>query len=292
MTLLPSATEIVCGMGLFDQLIGVTHECDFPVEVTSLPRVTRSAIPEGLASSDIDAEVREQLETNEALYHLDVELLAELQPDLLVTQALCDVCAVAETEVQRVARQLDSNPEVINLEPMCLTDVLQTIERLGEVTGTLPRARAFKDSLSNRIDTVHETTRQIPHNKRPRVALLEWIDPPFNAGHWNPELIEIAGGIDCLGNANQPSRTVTFDEIQAADPDILVIALCGFDAQRAMQDLDILKANLNWDRLACVKANQVHVLDGNAWFSRPGPRLVDGMEHLAGIIARAQDQVA
>lgn len=286
-TLLPSATEIVCGLGLIDRLVGVTHECDFPAGVCRLPHVTASAIPKDLASGEIDLIVRDQLSSQSSLYTLDAELLAELEPDLIVTQALCDVCAVSEVEVHRVARHLDSHPAVINLEPVSLSDVFDTIHLVGDATGIADAAHRYVSSLRARVDTVCEGAKHLPLRRRPRVALLEWIDPPFNAGHWNPELIDMAGGIDCLGNIHEPSHTITFNEIEAANPDILVVALCGFDAARAKQDLKILEANLPWQRLRCVLTNQVHVLDGNAYFSRSGPRLVDSLEILASIVRGA-----
>lgn len=286
-TLLPSATEIVCSLGLIEKLVGVTHECDYPPEVAQLPRVTASALPAGLASGDIDRRVRAQLEAGDALYTLDTDLLERLAPDLIVTQALCNVCAVSESVVLRAARRLSSKPAVINLEPMSLADVFNTMERTGDIAGIADHARQYVRALRARVDRVRDAASNVPLPRRPRVALLEWIDPPFNAGHWNPELIEIAGGIDCLGNANAPSRSISWTEINDANPDILIIALCGFTAERAQQDLPILKANLEWDRLACTTAGEVHVLDGNAGFSRSGPRLVDSLEQLGEIIGRA-----
>ena len=290
-TLLPSATEIVCSIDLFDRLVGVTHECDYPPQVRGLPPVTASLIPTGASSREIDARVRDQLRTSAALYTLDNELLQRLRPDLIVTQALCDVCAVAESEVTQAARRIDPQPEVINLEPSSLAEVFETIGKLGEVCGVPADAKRCVSSLEARVKAVRERASSIRDDRRPRVALLEWIDPPFNAGHWNPELIELAGGTDCLGNVHEPSRTISFADIEAADPDILIVALCGFDADRARQDLHILFANLNREALSCFVNGQVHVLDGNALFSRPGPRLVDSLEVLARIIECRQSGV-
>lgn len=274
-TLLPSATEIICGLGLGDKLVGITHECDYPADITHLPRVTSSAIGKGLSSLDIDNQVRSHLEDNAALYSLDLPLLETLQPDLIVTQALCDVCAVSMSEVSIACDTLTSSPALLNLEPMSLGDVFDTILAVGDATGYRQNAYEYVAALKSRVAGVRERRQDTRH--RPSVAFLEWIDPPFNAGHWTPELIEIAGGIDCLGEKHQPSRTISFDDIASADADVLVIAQCGFDLARSTQDLDILKRNLPWDDLKAVRNNRVHVVDGNAYFSRSGPRLVDSL---------------
>ena len=278
-TLLPSATEIICGLGLGDKLVGITHECDYPADITHLPRVTSSAIGKGLSSQEIDNQVRNHLEDNAALYSLDLPLLESLQPDLIVTQALCDVCAVSMSEVSIACDTLTSRPALLNLEPMSLGDVFDTILAVGDATGYRQNAFEYVAALKSRVAGVRERRRNDRENsrQRPKVAFLEWIDPPFNAGHWTPELIEIAGGIDCLGEKHQPSRTISFDDIVRADADVLVIAQCGFDLARSTQDLDILKRNLPWDELKAVRNNRVHIVDGNAYFSRSGPRLVDSL---------------
>lgn len=280
-TLLPSATEIVCALGLQHKLVGVTHECDWPPGIESLPRLTRSAIPEGLSSGEIDAVVREQLRQSDALYHIDDELLAALEPDLIVTQALCDVCAVTAEEVQAAVARLPATPKLVNLEPMSLEQVLDTIELVGCAAGCTDEGARVVGELRARIGAVVHRKRTGP---APRIGFLEWIDPPFNGGHWNPELIEMAGAIDCFGSKNAPSRTITFEEVQAADPDILVISLCGFDPDRAAEDLPILQQRLDWEKLKCVQDEQVFIMDGNSYFSRPGPRLVDSLEQLANIV--------
>jgi iron complex transport system substrate-binding protein len=280
-SLLPSATEILALVGLADQLVGVSHECDYPSAVHKLPHVTRSAIGGGLPSKEIDRLVREQLETEQALYHLDLDLLRELKPDFIVTQALCDVCAVAASEVDAAACLLPGNPKVINLEPMCLEEVFETIALVGEETGHQQQASDALNQLRQRVATIRETAATIPEAERPRVAFLEWIDPLFNAGHWTPELIEYAGGIDCLGSKHQPSRTIPAQELVAAKPDVLFVAQCGFEEQRTEQDLPLLSSIANIEGLPCSQSGKLFYTDGNAYFSRPGPRLVDSLEIMA-----------
>ncbi len=280
-SLLPSATEIVCCLGLHDQLVGVTHECDFPPEVRHLPRVTTTLIPTDATSGQIDALVREKLTTERALYHLDLARLTELAPDLIVTQALCEVCAVATDEVEDAAYQLPGHPAVLNLEPMTLGDVLDAIVTVGEATRRSDIAARVVGELQARVNAVTARTAAISRDDRPRVAFLEWVDPLFNGGHWNPELIALAGGIDMLGAHGQPSRTITPGELMAADPDVVVVSCCGFTAERAREDLPVLEALAGWPTLPAVTSDRVYVCDGNAHFSRPGPRLVDSLEILA-----------
>lgn len=278
-SLLPSATEIICGIGLKDSLVGVTHECDFPHGVAALPKVTRTAIAHDASSGEIDQMVRERLKTERALYSLDMPVLEKLRPDLIVTQALCDVCAVAESEVQSAACSLPGNPSVINLEPNCLADVLDCIGQVGEATESVDQATALIDQLQSRVRSVRQRSETIQH--RPRTILLEWIDPPFSAGHWSPELVEIAGGSEAIGKAGQRSVTTAWKDIVQANPEFMMIACCGFGIPRTMNDVPLLRAMPGWGELACVKAGRVYVVDGSAYFSRPGPRLVDSLEIMA-----------
>ncbi len=281
-SLLPSATEIICGLGLRDQLVGVTHECDYPAGVSDLPKVTQTLIPHDATSGQIDSLVRERLQHQNALYSLDMPVLESLRPDLIVTQALCDVCAVAEDEVQAAATALPDNPRVINLEPTCLADVFACIRQVGRAAGIEGRAESYIDQLQRRVAAVAERTESI--ERRPSVLLLEWIDPPFCAGHWSPELVALAGGREAIGVAGQRSVTTAWSEIVAADPEVMLIACCGFSVERTLQDLPILQAYPDWERLACVKSDRVFVVDGSAYFSRPGPRLVDSLEILANAL--------
>lgn len=283
-TLLPSATEIVCALGLQDQLVGITHECNYPNSIVDRPIVTQSTIAKGLSSQDIDLKVRDHLSDNSALYSIDQALMSKLEPTVIVSQALCDVCAVAESEVKAVIENLNIKPRLLNLEPMSLNDVFDTILMVGKACGVSKRAEKLVQQGQQTIRDVEQRRANLP--SKPKVAFLEWIDPPFNAGHWTPEIIELAGGIDCLGNKHQPSRTISYEEIQAAAPDVMVVALCGFDEQRAAMDMDILKSNLDWASLPCVKNDRVHVVDGNAYFSRSGPRLIDSLLIMEDILWR------
>ncbi len=283
-SLLPSATEIVCSLDLVDQLVGVSHECDFPTIVRDLPHLTRSVIPTGLEGREIDTMVREQLESENSLYHLDIDMLRELAPDLIVTQTLCNVCAVSESEVQTAMSCLDVEPAVLHLSPMSLKEVFDSISKVAVQAGCPERADRVISELGDRVEAVVRESRKIDSKSRPRVAFLEWIDPFFNAGHWNPELIQMAGGIDCLGNVNQPSKVVKDSHLVSSQPDILFIAQCGFDEERTRRDLSRLRNIDGWDCLPCVKNGRIYCSDGNAYFSRPGPRLVDSLEILANAL--------
>lgn len=282
-SLLPSATEIACYLGLQPQLVGVTHECNYPPGVQELPVVTESRIPKGLASSEIDAVVRTQLESNDALYTLKLDTLEILRPDLIISQSLCDVCAVAADQIEEAAGQLPGKPEVLNLEPASLEDVFETILEVGLATDRHAIAQLRVAQLKARIDHVRDRARTL--RSRPRVAVLEWLDPLFNAGHWTPQLVDIAGGIDCLGNLFEPSTTISMEQLTHANPDIIIVAICGFQLPRSQRDLALIGNSPQWRALRAVQAGNVRVVDGNAYFSRPGPRLVDSLELLAEIVA-------
>lgn len=278
-SLLPSATEIVCELGLGEALVGVTHECDHPAAVRSLPRVTRTLVPTDATSRDIDELVRDRLRSKRALYELDVDVLDRLAPDLIVTQALCDVCAVAEAEVAAAACRLPGSPRVVNLEPASLAEVLVSHRTVAEAAGVADLGRAAVARLQERIDAVADRTARV--TRPPRVMLLEWIDPPFTAGHWSPEIVRLAGGREVLGQEGEKSRSAPWEEVVAADPEVMVIACCGFDLARTRLDLPILASRPGFGSLSCVRGRRVFLVDGNAFFSRPGPRLVDSLEILA-----------
>ena len=245
----------------------------------SLPKVTRTLIPHDASSRDIDSLVRERLKTQRALYSLDMPTLERLRPDLIVTQALCDVCAVAEAEVTAAACSLPGHPKVVNLEPMRLAEVFECLRLVGDAAGIPERASEVIARLQRRVDAVESRSQMIAD--RPRVVLLEWIDPPFCCGHWSPELVRLAGGVEVVGREGQPSRTTAWDEIARADPEVMLIACCGFDAERTRQDLPILFGYPGFDELSCARSGRVYLVDGNSYFSRPGPRLVDSLEILA-----------
>ncbi|MDE2125229.1 MAG: cobalamin-binding protein [Armatimonadetes bacterium] len=280
-SLLPSATEIVCAIGLEANLVGVTHECDWPPSVKLLPKVTRTLIPHDASGAEIDRLVREQLGAKSALYTLDMDLLERLRPDLLITQALCDVCAVPEAEVTAAACALPGQPVVVNLEPMTLEEVLGSMIEVGRAAGCEAAALAAVAKLRARISTVERVTAEISAAAWPRVAFLEWIDPLFNGGHWNPGIIQMAGGIDLLGNPGRPSRTVSHQELCDSMPEVIFVACCGFSTARALQDLGALQRIDGWMDLPAVQNGRIYFTDGAAYFSRPGPRLVDSLEILA-----------
>jgi iron complex transport system substrate-binding protein len=281
-SLLPSATEIVCEIGLGKHLVGVSHECDYPQFVKELPNVTRSLIPKEASSLEIDLAVRNQLSSEKAIYHLDMDVLKELKPDFIVTQSLCEVCAVAEDEVLDAVCELPGNARIINLEPMTLEDVFNTLLLVGEETGYKKQAVNAVSDLRNRVESVIEKTeKHIATEFRPDIVFLEWIDPPFNAGHWTPELIEYAGGISLLSNKHRPSITLDWKLIVNTDPEVLFIACCGYGLERTLQDMSILGKKNEWTSMRSVMQNKVYLTDGNAYFSRPGPRLVDGLEIMA-----------
>jgi iron complex transport system substrate-binding protein len=281
-TLLPSATEMVCALGLRDQLVGVTHECDFPESVLTLSKVTRTFIPRDASSTQIDAMVRERARSRAPLYQLDAPKLSELRPDLIVTQGLCDVCAVDETEVQQAACAMHWGPQVINLEPMSLRDVFEAMRTVAWAAGVRDKGSVAIRELSQRAERIADRSARI--SARPTVVFLEWLDPLFCGGHWNPQLVELAGGKELIGRAGMRSRRIEWDEVQHADPDVIYIACCGFSADRAIADLPSLKRKPGWAELKAVKNDRVFVADGSAYFNRPGPRLVDSLEILAASI--------
>lgn len=280
-SLLPSATEIICSIGLREDLVGVTHECDYPPSVQGLPIITSTLIPKGLSSAEIDGVVREQLSTEKALYTLREDRLRDLRPDLIVSQALCDVCAVAASEVEAVATALESPPQIVNLEPARLEEVFQTIAAVAAASGRPADGDRLLERLRSQVAAVESRSAAILPENRPRVAMLEWLDPLFNAGHWTPELVAMAGGIDCLGNLFEPSVRVDWDALAASDADVIFIALCGFNMARTLEDVAAISVTPEWQALKAVREGKVHVTDGNAYFSRSGPRLVDSLEILA-----------
>ena len=283
-SLLPSATELVCGLGLRQQLVGVSHECDYPNSVIGLPILTSSRIPEGLDSGSIDHLVTEQLKSDQALYDLNIGVLTSLRPDLIVTQALCDVCAVSGNDVARAVGSLPNNPEVINLEPNCLTDVLDTVELLAEMADCVKQGQVYLRELRYRISQVNDKSSVINRSDKPRVALLDWLDPIFDGGHWSPEIIELAGGIACFGNKREPSQRRSWNDLIQAKPEMIFIALCGFNVERSMQDVEDFFSSQEFSVLRDQVGSKVFLVDGNAYFSRPGPRLVDALEIMANAV--------
>lgn len=282
-SLLPAATEIVSALGQLDHLVGVSHECDYPAGVGHLPRVTRCEIHgAGLSSAEIDRWVSETLAATGTLYHLDEPLLRELQPDVILTQRLCDVCAVDYGSVAALAATLPGQPQVVNLEPSSLADILENIRSVAAALEVPERGEAVVAELSARVAAVRSRLNGQTH--RPACFLMEWIDPPFCSGHWGPELVELAGGHDPLGRRGEDSVRVTWENIVAARPEVMLIACCGYRTERTLADLPLLRQYADWSDLPAVRAGRVHVADGSAYFSRPGPRIIDSLEILAEVI--------
>jgi iron complex transport system substrate-binding protein len=276
-SLLPSATEIVFALGLGDALAGVTHECDFPEDAKTKPVLTAAALTHSGRPGDIDHHVRRAVHAGSSLYTLDAGLLERLAPDLILTQELCEVCAVSYGIVAGAARRLSSDPRIVSLEPSSIGDVFATIRTVAELTGTAARANVLIAGLEARLDAL----RRNRPAQRPRVLVLEWTDPPMSAGHWTPELVEIAGGEPILGNPGANSRTLTWEAIEDADPDVIVVAPCGFDLEATRAAIRELETSSAWRRLRAVKSGRVAAVDGNAYVNRPGPRLVDSAEIFA-----------
>lgn len=275
-SLVPSSTEMLFALGLGDQVVAVTHECDWPLEATSIPHLTRTVVPAGLSAAEIDRTVRETVGAGRPLYELDAGRLAELDPELIVTQAVCDVCAVSYDDVVAVAATLPSKPRVLSLDPMTLDDVLDDVRRLGDAAGVTAESRLLREQARRRIDAVARAVAGAP---RPRVAAIEWLDPVFIGGHWVPEMIGLAGGDDVLGKPGERSRTAEWDEVAAAEPDIVIAMPCGYDAARSAEEAELFE-----DALAAAGAERVVAVDASAYFSRPGPRLVTGIELLGHLL--------
>jgi iron complex transport system substrate-binding protein len=282
-SLLPAATEIVGVLGQLERLVGVSHECDFPPEVSAKPRVTHCPIHEtGLPSAEIDRRVRETLASTGTLYSMDEPLLRRLEPDIILTQRLCDVCAVGFGSVQAFAATLPNHPQVVNLEPSSLSDIFENIRCVARVLGVPERADAAVAALVGRVEAVQARLAHVAH--RPKCFLMEWIDPPFCSGHWGPELVEHAGGTDPLGLKGKDSARIPWESVLDAQPDVIVLACCGHRPQRTISDVPILRGYPGWDRLPAVRDGRVYAVDGSAYFSRPGPRVVDSLEILAEVI--------
>jgi iron complex transport system substrate-binding protein len=275
-SLVPHATELLFALGLGEEVVGVTHECDFPPPAGALPRVTRDVLPAGLAPGEIDRAVRERTLAGEAIYELDGAALGELAPDLIVTQALCPVCAVSYEDVAELARELPSQPSVIALDPRTIGETQADVQTLAEATDRPREGSTLVRESAARIDRVAAA---VASAARPRVAALEWLDPVFVAGHWTPQLIELAGGEDVLGRPGKPSIQTSWEALAAARPQLVVVMPCGYDAPRAREEAEAFAAEL-----AALDAERVVAVNASAYFSRPGPRLIDGLELLARII--------
>jgi len=275
-SLVPSATEMLFALGLGDCVVGVTHECDYPPESRSRPHLTRTVLPPGLSTVEIDTAVKAIVGEGRAIYELDVDQLAKLNPDLIVTQAVCDVCAVAYEDVVDIAARLPSQPRILAQDPSTLAEMLEELIRLGEMTGTESQAHELRGELEGRLAAVRAT---VSDTSLPRVGALDWLDPPFVGGHWIPEMVSIAGGEDVAGPPGLDSPEVRWGELSGLNPDVVVAMPCGWYAEEARAEV-----MAQWSRIEALGANRVFAVDGASTFSRPGPRLVDGVELLGHLL--------
>jgi iron complex transport system substrate-binding protein len=281
--LLPSTTEIVCALGLEASLVGITHECDYPPSVVDKPRLTSSRIShETMTSKEIDHAVRTNLDGHGSIYDLDELKLNALKPDLILTQELCEVCAVSYKTVEHAARMFEAEVRVVSLEPNTIGDIFENIRTVGELTGRKSEAERLVGELNRRLDRVRESTAQV--GQRPRTLMLEWLEPAFAPGHWVPEQVEIAGGDHAFGRAGQRSVTTTAEEIGAYAPEVIVLIPCGYYKADILRQLPGANLPAGWKDLPAVKSGEVWATDATSYFSRPGPRVVDGVEILARIL--------
>jgi iron complex transport system substrate-binding protein len=279
-SLVPNGTEILFALGAGDLVVGVSHECDFPEEARRRPVLTGSALRPGMSAAEVDAAVSAQVGSGESLYTLDEARIAELAPDVIVTQRLCPVCAVSTEQVHGAVAPLLRCPEVVSLDPTTIGDVFADVRRVGDLTGRTVEAAALLAELARRLETVR---RAVAAKARPRVLALEWLDPPFAAGHWVPEMIDLGGGIDVVGTPGGHSARLTWDQVAATEPDVIVAMPCGFDEAGAREQIATFADRPEWRSLRAVRDGRVYPVDANGCFSRPGPRLVDGIERLAAI---------
>lgn len=282
-TLLPSATEIVCALGLESQLVGRSHECDYPASVARLPALTEPKFDPAGSSAEVDRRVKRIVAEALSVYRVDVNRLREIRPDAIVTQSQCAVCAVSESDVEAaVADWIGARPKIISLSPNTLDDILGDLQRVGDPLGVAERGVALAEGIRNRMSAIADRARTA--KSRPPVAIIEWIDPLMAAGNWMPTLVEMAGGANLFGTAGAHSPWMKFSELAAADPDIVIVAPCGFAIDRSIREMPALVQNPGWAKLKAVRGGRVFVVDGNQYFNRPGPRIAESLEILAEII--------
>jgi len=282
-SMIASATEIVCALGLERLLVGRSHECDYPPTVETLPVTTAARLRIDVPSREIDRQVREILRQALSVYEVDAAALKRLQPDVIITQTQCEVCAVSLRDVENaLCGWLDSRPRIVSLEPNRLTDVWADIERVADALRAPEQGRSLVEELQGRMRSLAHPAQCI--QARPTVACIEWIDPLMAAGNWMPELVEMAGGANLFGEAGKHSPYMTWEELAARDPEVIVVCPCGFDLQRTRQEMPALAGRLDWPRLRAVQARRVYLTNGNQYFNRPGPRLAESLEILAEIL--------
>lgn len=275
-SLVPHATELLFALDLEDAIVGVTHECDFPWQAVDLPKVTRDRLPSGMTAIEIDEAVREQTLGGDSIYELDVKALRELAPDLIVTQSLCTVCAVSVEDVEAIAQTFDRPPQVVPLDPRTLGEALGDIRTIAQLTDRKDEGVDLVEELAARIDRVRLASRGLD---KPKVLAVEWLDPLFIGGHWVPQMIDYAGGEDILGLPGEHSETLPWEVATAASPDVVLIMPCGRGVDAAREE-----ALEHWDKISALGADKVYAVNASAYFSRPGPRLVDGLELLSALL--------
>ncbi len=281
-SLLPSATEIVCALGLEDELVGISHDCDWPPGLRDRKVVLSEAAVHGdLSSAEIDQVIKTLIHSGLSAYHLDAEKLRKLRPDLILTQELCEVCAPSFAEVQRAAKILDTAPKIVSLEPTCLDDILENITLVGEVTGRVAKAQDLIAQLRERVERVLSRTEFLENT--PRVLALEWLAPLYVGGHWVPEMIELAGG-EPMNPSGEPSYEIAWIDVENFNPEVIVLMPCGFSPKRTLKEIDLLTSYEDWEELRAVKNGDLYLVHGSYYFNRPGPRIVIGLEILAKIL--------
>ena len=282
-SLLPSATEVIAALGLSDELVGISHECDYPPSIKTLPIMVEPMIPpHGLASDDIDQQVHQLVASGQRLYRLKDNLLRQAQPDLIVSQDLCHVCAVTPDQLHDALRSMPHQPTVLTLNPSTVHDVIDDVIRIGDAAGRSAEGHRLARHLRDRLDAIRTRVQGLSH--RPRVVCIEWLSPLYVAGHWIPEMVQLAGGQDVLAQPGSPSRVVTWDEILAAAPDVLVVMPCGFSVERTQTELFQLMQQPGQWHLPSDLVQHTFLVDASSYFSRPGPRLIDGIELLAALL--------
>ena len=279
-SLLPSATEIAFALGLGDQVVAVSHECDYPPEASNRPVLTKSAIHQKIHRSlEVDREVEQR---GGDIYEIDEKLLGNLKPDLILTQELCHVCAVSYTKVKEAARVLDADAKIVSLEPTNLEEIVDNILLVGRMTNKLAEAEKLAAQMLRRIDRVREKTKTV--QDKPRVFFMEWLQPPWAGGHWIPQMVDYAGGFEGLGRLGKPSHRIEWDQVVEYEPEIIVLSPCGLDANQVMEEAHVLASYTEWNEIPAFQSSRIYAVNASAYFSRSGPRVVDGLEILAHII--------
>ena len=280
---LPSATEMACALGLADQLVGITHECDYPPEISGKPVVVRNALPiETMSQPQVDAAVAQRMRDGLSLYEVDEKLLQELAPDLILTQNLCQVCAPSGNEVSQALSLLPKRPQILWLTPKSLEEIFANVRELGEATGRAKEAEELIAAGRARLERTAAVTRDLSH--RPRVFCMEWLDPVYCSGHWVPEMVTIAGGVDALAREGEDSVRIPWDDVVQWAPEVLIVTPCGFNLEKVIEQTQQLQSYPGWSDLPAVREGRVYAVDANSYFARPGPRVVDGTELLAHLI--------